>query len=106
MPSGWRVAIGSMIGLFGKQQPAALLAESLSQPGGDDGGSFGVKLAYFVAPVVVLRLREISIASFSLTPRRVGGGGFSGSGATVEAADKVVLRRGEVGAATKVEPNS
>lgn len=33
--------------------PATLLAESLSQTGGDHGGGFGVELANLVAPVVV-----------------------------------------------------
>jgi len=50
-----------------KPQPAALLAESLSQPGGNDGGSLGVELAHFVAAVVVLGIGEVRITSFCLT---------------------------------------
>jgi len=37
-----------------KKLPAALLAESLSQPGGEDGGGLRVELAHLVAAVVAL----------------------------------------------------
>lgn len=84
----------SVIKLRKKMEPAALLAESLSQPGGDDGGGFGVKLAHLVAAVVVLGLRQISIASLGLTPRRVRRGSrtrFHGPRPTVEPAHEVIL---------------
>jgi hypothetical protein len=50
------------------KQPAALLAASLSQPGGDDSGGLGVKLADFVAAVVVLGVGEVGIAPLGLAP--------------------------------------
>jgi len=75
-------------------QPAALLAESLSQPGGDNGGGFGVELAHFVAAVVVLGLRQISIASLGLAARRVRGSRrtrFRRPRPTVETAHEIIL---------------
>ena len=90
-------------------QPAALLAESLSQPGGDDGGGFGVELAHLVAAVVVLGLRQISIASLGLAARGVGGSrrtGFRRPGPTVETAHEIVLGGGEIRPATEIQANS
>jgi len=86
-------------------QPAALLAESLSQPGGDNGGGFGVELADLVAAVVVLGLRQISIASLGLAARGVGGSGRTGfrrPRATVETADEIILGGGEIRSASEI----
>lgn len=53
-------------------ESAALLAESLSQPSGDDGGSFGMELADFMAAMVVLSLGKIGIATLGLAPGGIG----------------------------------
>lgn len=52
-------------------EPATLLAEALSEAGGDDGGGLGVKLADLMAAVVVLGGAEVSITPFRLASRRV-----------------------------------
>lgn len=77
--------------------PATLLAESLSQTGGDDGGSFGVKLTHLMTAVVVLSIAEVSIATFNLTFRGVQRR-LNRPGTAVEPADEVVIGR-EVSAA-------
>lgn len=59
-------------GIRGNFEPAALLAESLSQPVGDDGGGLGVEFADLVAAVVVLGVGEVGGAALGLTPRGVG----------------------------------
>lgn len=53
-------------------QPAALLAESLSQPSSNDGGSFGMELADFMAAMVVLSVSKIGIATLGLAPGGIG----------------------------------
>lgn len=86
-------------------QPAALLAESLSQPGCDDRGGFRVELAHLVASVVVLGLRQISIASLGLAARGVGGSrrtGFRRPRPTVETAHEIVLGGGEIRPPTEI----
>lgn len=82
-----------------------MLAETLGEAGGDDGGGFGVELADLVAAVVVLGVCEVSVAPFGLAPRRVGRTGFQDSGPAVEPVHEVVLRGGEVGPTTQVQPN-
>jgi len=89
-----------------KPQPAALLAESLSQPGGNDGGGLGVELAHLVAAVVVLGFGEVRVTSFSLTAwqiRRHGGNRFHRLG-TVESVQGVFVGSRKICAATEVEP--
>lgn len=89
------------------KQPATLLAESLSQPGGEYSGGFGVKLTDLVAAVVVFGVSEIGIAPFSLAPRGVARTGFVGrSSAAVEPVHELVLGGGEIGPAAEVEANS
>lgn len=88
-------------------EPATLLAESLSQPGGEYGGGFGVKFTDLVAAVVVFGVSEISIAPFSLTPRGVARTGLVGrSSAAVEPVHELVLCGREIGPAAEVEANS
>lgn len=97
-------AIGGR-GIGGNLEPAALLAESLSQPVGDDGGGLGVELADLVAAVVVLGVGEVRRAALGLAPRGVGRPGLGGrSGPAVEPVHEVVLG-GEVGPAPEVEPD-
>lgn len=88
-------------------EPAALLTESLSQAGGDDGGGFGVKLADLVAAVVVLRVSQIGNAALGLTPRRVDHRTrFNRPRPPVHPVHKIVpRRRGEVSPATQIQPN-
>lgn len=86
--------------------PATLLAEALRQAGGDDGGGFRVELAHLVAPVVVLRVGQVSVTPFSLAPRRVSRTGFHHSGPAVEPVHEVVLGGGEVRPSTQVQPYS
>lgn len=74
-------------------KPAALLAEPLSQPGGDDGGGLRVKLTNLMTAVVVLSMAQVSIAPFSLTLWRVKRRRFNRPGAAVEAADEVIIGR-------------
>ena len=67
-----------------------------------------MELAHLVAAVVVLRLRQISIAPFGLAPRRVRRrrrARFGGPGTAVQP-HEIVLGGREVGAASQVEPNS
>lgn len=87
-------------------QPAALLAEPLGQPGSDDGGGFGVELADFVPPVVVLGVCEVSIAAFSLAPWGVHRARFDQPGAAIQPANEIVLGRGEIGPPAQIQPNS
>lgn len=83
--------------------PAALLAESLSQPVGDDGGGLGVELADLVAPVVVLGVGEVGGAALGLAAGRVGRGDLGAwPGPAVKPVHEVVLGR-KVGPAAKVE---
>lgn len=99
----------SVIKLRKKMEPAALLAESLSQPGGDDRGSFGVKLAHLVATVVVLGLGQISIASLGLAPRGVRRGRrtlLCGARPTVKSVHEVILGGRKISTPSKVESNS
>lgn len=93
-------------GVFRHFQPAALLAEALSQPGGDDGGGLGVELADLVAAVVVLRVGQVGVAPFGLAARGVHRAGFEDPRPAVEAVHEVVLRRGEVGPPAQVQPDS
>lgn len=71
--------------------PAALLTESLSQPTGDDGGGFGVKLADLVATVVVLGVVQVGITTLRLTPGRVTESRLGQSGPAVQPVHKIVL---------------
>lgn len=83
--------------------PAALLAESLSQPVGDDGGGLGVELADLVAPMVVLGVGEVGGAALGLAAGRVGRGDLGAwPGPAVKPVHEVVLGR-KVGPAAKVE---
>lgn len=95
----------SVVKLGKKMESAALLAESLSQPVGDDGGGLGVELADLVAAVVVLGVGEVRRAALGLAPGGVGRPGVGGrSGPAVEPVHEVVLGR-EVGPAAEVEPD-
>lgn len=87
------------------QQPATLLTESLSQPSGDNGCSLGVKLADLMAPVVVLGVGQIGIATLGLTPGRVRGTGFARSGPAVEPVHKIILGRRKISPPTQIQPN-
>ena len=85
-------------------QPAALLAESLSQPGGDDGGGLGVKLADFVAPVVVLGVGEVGVAPLGLAPGRVRRPRLGRPGPPIQPVHELVLGRREVRPSSQVKP--
>lgn len=88
-----------------EMKPAALLAKALSQPGGNDGSCFGVKLADLVSSVVVFGVREVSIAALSLAPGGVQGARLSNSGPAIEPANKIVLGRRKIGPSTQIEAN-
>lgn len=88
-----------------EMKPAALLAKSLSQPGGNDGGCFRVKLTNLVSSVVVFGVCEVSIASFSLASWGVQGARFSNSGPAIEPANEIVLRRRKISPSTQIKPN-
>lgn len=77
-----------------RRVPAALLAESLSRAGSDDGGGLGMELAHLVPPVVVLRVCQVGVAPLRLTPRRLGGaaGGLQRAGPAVQPVHEVVFR--------------
>lgn len=87
-----------------ESQPATLLAEALSQAGGDDGGGLGVELAHLVAAVVVLGVGQVGVAAFGLAPGGVNRTGLEGPGPAVEPVHEVVLRRSEVGPSAQVQP--
>lgn len=84
---------------------AALLAEALSQSGGDDGGGFGVKLADFMASVVVFGMSEIGIAAFRLASRGINQSDISGPRSAVKPVDEIVLGRREISTAAQFEPD-
>lgn len=87
-------------------QPAALLAESLSQPGSDDGRGLGVELADLMAPVVVLGMGEVGVAPLGLAPGRVRGPWLGRPGPPIKPVNELVLGRREVRPATQVKPES
>lgn len=98
----------SIVKLREEVESAALLAETLGQAGGDDGGGFGVELADLVAAVVVLGVGEIGIAALGLAARRVSSrrrAGLQHPRATVKPAHEVVLRR-EVSPPAQIQPDS
>lgn len=80
--------------------PAALLAKSLSQTRGNDSGGLGMELADFMAPMVVLSVSKIGIATFGLTPRGVGRTGISRSRPAIKTIDKVILGGRKIRTAT------
>lgn len=86
-------------------QPATLLTEPLSQPGGDYSRRFGVKLADFMASVIVFRVSQIGITSLGLTPRRVHRTRFDRPRPPVQPVHKIVLRRREISPTAQIQPN-
>lgn len=96
----------SIIKLRQKMEPATLLAESLSQPGGDDRGGLGVKLADLVATVIVLGVGQIGIAPLGLAPGGVRRTGIGRPGPSVEPVHELILSRREIRTASQIEPDS
>lgn len=95
----------AVIKLRKKMKPAALLAETLSQSGGDDGGGFGVKLADFMASVVVFGVSKVGIATLRLAPRGIHQSDISGPRSAVKPVDEIVLGGREIGTAAQFEPD-
>lgn len=87
-------------------EPAALLAEPLSQTGGHDGGGFGVELTHLVAAVVVFSMAKVGIAALGLAPGGVRGTGFKNPRTAVHPVHEVILGRGEVSPAAQIKPDS
>lgn len=89
-----------------KMESATLLAEALSQPGGEDCRGFGVELADLVAAVVMLGVGEIGITALGLTPRRVRQTGFRRSRPPLVQPVHEVVLGGEIRSAPQIQPNS
>lgn len=89
-----------------EMESATLLAESLSQPGGNDRGGFRVELAHLVSPVVVLGVCQVGIAALSLASWGVGRAGFDHPRAAIKPAHEIILGRREIGPPPQIQPNS
>lgn len=89
-----------------EMESATLLAESLSQPGGNDRGGFRVELTHLVSPVVVLGVCQVGIAAFSLASWGVDRTRFNHPGTAIKPAHEVILGRGKISPPTQIQPNS